>query len=137
MAEEFIQGDSKTKLKLIFILAFVFAAVFLSSYLGEVKAPTKEDIELQVQLNLLIYIIIAGVLWYSVFLALQSANRIKESGRWPLPGQKMPFKTRIQYGKSAHDMRKVLLIYSVVNFVLPFFNFYAWYTLNQIVQSIR
>ena len=139
MEEEFVEGDRRTRLKGLVLLAVVTVLVLLerlTSPDGTLRATNPAGALKTSADRLLIVALTAAAILFGVSIyLLRMGVRTKRSGRWPPPGIRMAVRTRIRRGKYATWRWIVLVAAAGVFMIQAFIGIYAWYWVSRLANE--
>ena len=145
MEEEFVPGNNWKKLIFITILILVTVSLVFIDDIVSYSVPENDDL-FQPNLsqamnsnldNLLTLTIISSFVSVLVSLyLLRIGIKVKRAGRWPPPGMKMAFRTKIRKGRYAKFMSILILAAALMLILQPAANYYVWYSASKSHEEI-
>ena len=145
MQEEFVPGSARAKLIYFGLLLLGIALLFLLDPVFEFLESKNETLAEKnpaqalansIQQLLVITIISATAMCGVAFYCFRLGLRAKKSGRWPPPGMRMVFRTKVRRGLHAKIMWVLLFIAAGALVINSFVKIYAWYAVSQLTKEL-
>lgn len=121
MEEEFVEGDRATRFRVLGLLAVVILLILLERVTSPDGALRVADpvraLKTSVDRLLIVVLAAAAVLFGISIYLLRMAIKVKRSGRWPPPGMRTAFRTKVRRGKYAVWIWIVLFVGAGVSMI--------------------
>lgn len=139
MEEEFVEGDRATRFRVLGLLAVVILLILLERVTSPDGALRVADpvraLKTSVDRLLIVVLAAAAVLFGISIYLLRMAIKVKRSGRWPPPGMRTAFRTKVRRGKYAVWIWIVLFVGAGVSMIQALVGIYAWHLSSQLAHE--
>jgi hypothetical protein len=136
MSTEYVNGNLRSRLVLfgfigVLLLGWVYSdelyGLFIPDDLFKNFELLENDIKVAEQRLFILWLISAILVWVFAAYFIHLGFKLRARKQWPLPGMKMPFRTKVVHGKDTRDMQYAIFILGIFFLVMPMFGLYIHY----------